>query len=80
MRRVAPEAGIEWVELAKYPALTEETGSTWLRDLACDLTGDPSLHALSFGTEGGLLQEIGVPTIVCGLGSIEQAQKADEYV
>ena len=80
MRRIAPEAGIEWVELAKYPALAEEPGSTWLRDLACDLTGDPSFHALSFGTEGGLFQEIGIPTIVCGPGSIEQAHKADEYV
>ena len=35
---------------------------------------------MSFGTEGGLFQAIGVPTVVCGPGSIEQAHKADEYV
>ena len=28
----------------------------------------------------GLFQAIGVPTVVCGPGSIEQAHKADEYV
>jgi acetylornithine deacetylase len=80
MREVAPETGIEWRQLADYPALAPEMNSMWLRDLACDLTGDTSLHALSFGTEGGLFQAIGIPTIVCGPGSIEQAHKADEYI
>jgi acetylornithine deacetylase len=80
MREIAPESGIEWRQLADYPALAPEMDSTWLRDLACDLTGDASLHALSFGTEGGLFQAIGIPTIVCGPGSIEQAHKADEYL
>ena len=35
---------------------------------------------LAFGTEGGLIQEIDIPTIICGPGSIEQAHKPDEYV
>jgi acetylornithine deacetylase len=80
MREIAPETGIEWRELADYPALAAEPGSAWLRDLACDLIGDATLHTLSFGTEGGLFQAIGIPTIVCGPGSIEQAHKANEYV
>ena len=34
-----------------------------------------------FGTEGGLFQEkLGIPSIVCGPGSIDQAHKADEFV
>ncbi|HEY6827733.1 MAG TPA: M20/M25/M40 family metallo-hydrolase, partial [Gemmatimonadaceae bacterium] len=37
-------------------------------------------RTVSFGSEGGLFQAIGVPTVVCGPGSIEQAHKADEYV
>ena len=35
---------------------------------------------VSYATEGGLYQEAGIPTIVCGPGSIEQAHTADEYV
>ncbi len=80
MQRVGSETGIVWEELTSYPALADVPGAAWLRQLACDLTGDSTLHTLSFGTEGGLFQEAGIPTIVCGPGSIAQAHKADEYL
>jgi acetylornithine deacetylase len=35
---------------------------------------------LPFGTEGGFFQSAGIPTIVCGPGSIEQAHQADEWI
>ncbi len=36
---------------------------------------------VAFGTEGGLFQErLGIPTVVCGPGSMEQGHKADEFV
>ena len=35
---------------------------------------------VSFGTEAGLFQEIGISTVVCGPGSIEQAHKIDEFI
>ena len=35
---------------------------------------------VSFGTEAGLFQEIGISTVVCGPGSIEQAHKVDEFI
>ena len=44
------------------------------------LTGDNSREVVSFGTEAGLFQEIGISTVVCGPGSIEQAHKVDEYI
>ena len=44
------------------------------------LTGDNSREVVSFGTEAGLFQEIGISTVVCGPGSIEQAHKIDEFV
>jgi len=44
------------------------------------LTGDNSREVVSFGTEAGLFQEIGISTVVCGPGSIEQAHKVDEFV
>ena len=45
-----------------------------------NLTGDNSRGVVSFGTEAGLFQEIGISTVVCGPGSIEQAHIVDEFV
>ena len=44
------------------------------------ITGDNSREVVSFGTEAGLFQEIGISTVVCGPGSIEQAHKVDEFI
>ena len=49
-------------------------------ELVSSLTGDNSREVVSFGTEAGLFQEIGISTVVCGPGSIEQAHKVDEYI
>jgi acetylornithine deacetylase len=38
------------------------------------------LADLPFGTEGGFFQAAGIPTIVCGPGSIDQAHQADEWI
>ena len=44
------------------------------------LTRDDSVRKVAYGTEAGLFQAIGIPTVVCGPGAIEQAHKPDEYV
>ena len=49
-------------------------------ELVSSLTGDNSREVVSFGTEAGLFQEIGMSTVVCGPGSIEQAHKVDEFI
>jgi acetylornithine deacetylase len=49
-------------------------------ELISSLTGDNSRGVVSFGTEAGLFQEIGISAVVCGPGSIEQAHKVDEYI
>jgi acetylornithine deacetylase len=49
-------------------------------ELISNLTGDNSRQVVSFGTEAGLFQEIGISTVVCGPGSIDQAHKIDEYI
>ena len=49
-------------------------------ELISSLTGDNSTETVSFGTEAGLFQEIGISTVVCGPGSIEQAHKDDEFI
>ena len=35
---------------------------------------------VAFGTEAGLFKNAGIPTVVCGPGSIQQAHQPDEYV
>jgi acetylornithine deacetylase len=35
---------------------------------------------VSYGTEAGLFQEVGIPTVICGPGSIQQAHKPDEWI
>ena len=49
-------------------------------ELVSSLTGDNSREVVSFGTEAGLFQEIGISTVVCGPGSIEQAHTVDEFI
>ncbi len=49
-------------------------------ELVSSITGDNSRAVVSFGTEAGLFQEIGISTVVCGPGSIQQAHKIDEYI
>jgi len=49
-------------------------------ELISSITGDNTREVVSFGTEAGLFQEIGISTVVCGPGSIEQAHKVDEFI
>ena len=49
-------------------------------EFVSSITGDNSREVVSFGTEAGLFQEVGISTAVCGPGSIEQAHKVDEFI
>ena len=49
-------------------------------EFVSSITGDNSREVVSFGTEAGLFQELGISTVVCGPGSIEQAHKVDEFI
>jgi acetylornithine deacetylase len=79
MRAVWPEADI----------VTETVGETIgldvmpqnaARDLVMALTGENGADVVSFGTEAGIFQSLGIASVVCGPGSIEQAHKPDEYI
>ena len=48
--------------------------------LAVELTGRNRTTTVAFATEAGRFQEAGIPTIVCGPGSIDQAHQPDEYI
>jgi acetylornithine deacetylase len=50
------------------------------RDLVMAVTGENDAGLVPFGTEAGLFQSIGIPSVICGPGSIAQAHKPDEYL
>ena len=79
MKKIFPNASIEKKIIGEIIGFDREDKSD-----ACEfissLTGDNSRQVVSFGTEAGLYQEIGISTVVCGPGSIEQAHKIDEYI
>ncbi|ERL56071.1 acetylornithine deacetylase [Psychrobacter aquaticus] len=79
MQARAPETGIELVQEESVPAMTDND-SAELQALIAVLTGDDERHKVAYATEGGQFTNSGIPTIICGPGSIEQAHKADEYV
>ncbi|MBF9234904.1 acetylornithine deacetylase [Microvirga alba] len=61
------------------PGLAPEPGSV-AEVLALRLAGRNHTQTVPFGTEAGHYQAAGIPTIVCGPGSINQAHQADEYI
>mgnify|MGYP001365749208 FL=1 len=79
MKKVYPKADIKKEIIGEIIGFNKVEESEAI-NLVCNLTGDNSREVVSFGTEAGLFQEIGISTVVCGPGSIEQAHTIDEYV
>jgi acetylornithine deacetylase len=79
MKKVFPNASIEKDIIGEIVGFDREDKSDAC-ELISNLTGDNSRQVVSFGTEAGLFQEIGISTVVCGPGSIEQAHKIDEFI
>jgi acetylornithine deacetylase len=79
MRRVAPTASIETQHRGSVPAFLAKPGSEAVA-LALALTGANATSTVSYGTEGGLFEEAGCPTVICGPGDTAQAHVADEFV
>jgi acetylornithine deacetylase len=79
MKAVAPEAGFTWEQISAFPGLDMPVDSEIVAFVK-SLTGGNSVGKVAFGTEGGLYQEAGIPTVICGPGSISQAHKPDEFI
>ncbi len=79
MKKVAPEAGIEFQTLCEVPSFLGSATDAVTR-LAQRLAGERGTTLVAFGTEAGIFKGSGIPTVVCGPGSIVQAHQADEYV
>ncbi|HWF63828.1 MAG TPA: acetylornithine deacetylase [Rhizomicrobium sp.] len=78
-RARAPEADFDTQLHAHYPGLALDEESPAIA-LARELTGANRVEAVSYGTEAGHFQAAGIPAVICGPGSIEQAHRADEFV
>ncbi|RPI44819.1 MAG: acetylornithine deacetylase [Betaproteobacteria bacterium] len=79
MQRVDPNSGFAWDVLSVMPGLDVSAESEAAR-LALALTDFRDVGKVSYGTEASLFQQAGIPAVVCGPGSIEQAHKPNEYV
>jgi acetylornithine deacetylase len=79
MRAVKPDTGITLHPLSAYPGLATSPQSEAARLLAL-LSGSTAFGTVAFGTEGGLFEQAGIPTVVCGPGSMDQGHKPDEFV
>jgi acetylornithine deacetylase len=79
LRRSHAEAAVATRRTAYIPCLVPQKDSP-AEALALQLTGANGTTSIAFGTEGGLFQEAGIPAIVCGPGSIDQAHQANEFI
>ena len=79
MQREFPGARIDIERASGAPGL-QASEQAAITQLVRALTQDQSVRKVAYGTEAGLFQGIGIPTVVCGPGSIEQAHKPDEFV
>lgn len=79
MRAINGESGFSWEPISAFPGLdTAEDAEITVIAKALAKTNDTI--KIAFGTEGGLIQQIDIPTVICGPGSIEQAHKPNEWV
>ena len=79
MQAVQADTGITLQPLSAYPGLATAADSQAAELLAL-LSGSREFTTVAFGTEGGLFHEAGIPTVVCGPGSMDQGHTPDEFI
>jgi acetylornithine deacetylase len=79
MKRIAPDAGFRFETICAIPSFLGSAQDDVTR-LAQRLSGEQRTTEVAFGTEAGLFKDAGIPTVVCGPGSIQQAHQPDEFV
>ena len=78
-RRSGGVGGVRVTRRSGSPGLAPVRDSA-AETLARALTGDNSARVVSYAAEAGLFQHAGVPAVLCGPGSIEQAHQPDEWI
>ncbi len=71
--------GIEIAEVASYPGLAADPTKPEIAALA-QLLDDPKPVKVSYGTEAGFFAALGLPTVVCGPGSMADGHQPNESI
>ncbi|MGE0752134.1 MAG: acetylornithine deacetylase [Variibacter sp.] len=79
MKAVDPKTGIDIHIRSSIPGLDTDAEADVIA-LAKKLAGRNAHSKVAYCTEAGLFQEAGVPSVVIGPGSIDQAHKVDEFI
>ncbi|MEH6484438.1 MULTISPECIES: acetylornithine deacetylase [Pseudomonas] len=79
MRARHNDTSIAFEPLSAYPGLATEPHSEVAQLLAL-ISQCSDFGTVAFGTEGGLFNQAGIPTVVCGPGSMDQGHKPDEFI
>jgi acetylornithine deacetylase len=80
LKAAFPEAAISIDRLWDYPGLGTPSSAPVVQFVK-SLTGANGTMKVAFGTEGGLFSSrLGIPTVICGPGSMAQGHKPDEWV
>ncbi|WLH43397.1 acetylornithine deacetylase [Pseudomonas sp. FP2254] len=79
MQAVSAQSAIHFTKLSAYPGLVTDERSQ-AAELIAAFSGSRDFGTVAFGTEGGLFDAVGIPTVVCGPGSMDQGHKPDEFV
>jgi acetylornithine deacetylase len=79
MQKVDQKSGIdlEWVSQTVGLAAAETDA---IVQWAMQLSRNNQVGKVSYGTEAGLFQKMGVPSVICGPGDIAQAHRPNEFV
>jgi acetylornithine deacetylase len=80
MESLDSRCGIEMELITEYPGLST-TEDLKAIEFVRKLAASNEIANINFGTEGGLFNNsLGVATVVCGPGSMEQGHKPDEFI
>jgi acetylornithine deacetylase len=79
MQAIDPQSGIDLVWASQTAGLAaSETDA--IVQWAMQLSNNSTVGKVSYGTEAGLFQKMGVPTVICGPGDIAEAHRPNEFV
>jgi acetylornithine deacetylase len=79
MRERSAASAIDFQPLSAYPGLATDPHSD-VAELLALISGSREFGTVAFGSEGGLFHQAGIPTVICGPGSMAQGHQADEFV
>jgi acetylornithine deacetylase len=79
MQGVDPQSGIDLVWASQTVGLAASETDAIVR-WAMQLSQHSTVGKVSYGTEAGLFQKMGVPTVICGPGDIAEAHRPNEFV